>query len=181
MRSYEWSWLDKFAAACTLGLSIYLLYYADDECSSSQPSDQNFVGTQVTILNRTCKDKTWLFVAILVLSVSVQWVRGIIQWELNQEARVILVRDMDNRPWSYRFHYHRLSILSSLLYILSVVLIIAQNLWVFLALAVGYEISIYRYLRFSPSDHLRTEDHGGADHTRGKGAVYGVIIPTLHF
>ena len=174
--TYNWTNIDRFVGAFTLVLSFYLLYYADKECDEAGPSGSNFVSTQVTILNRTCEDDGWLFVSVLVLSILVQWVRGIIGWELNQEARVILKGEPDQREWRFRFHYHRLSILSSLLYILSVVLIIAQNLWVFLALAVGYEISIYRYLKSSPSDTRRAEDREHAHEV-----TQASVMSRLHF
>tara|TARA_Y100000593_G_scaffold50645_1_gene95278 strand:+ start:185 stop:745 length:561 start_codon:yes stop_codon:yes gene_type:complete len=160
--SYVWDWFDWFAvfvSVISLGFLIYLTQIANNivQCGDEVQDTSSFTGIQVYVLNRRCEEHTELFVCVITAAASFQYVRALLGNEVGQERRVILNQSVSYRPWSERWSYHWKSVVMSILGIFGTVLIITQNVWVFLTLTLSYELAMYRYLKRSPADSERAQ------------------------
>lgn len=158
--TYQWGFVDIFAcivSSVSLGFLIYLTQAENDivHCGEDVANINSFTGSQVSVLNRRCEEHSGLFACVIVSAASFQYVRALLSSEVGQERRVILGKDKHNRPAQERFWFHARSCVLSTLGIFGTVLIITQNLWVFLTLIVSYEAAMYRYLLNSPADAAR--------------------------
>ena len=118
-----------------------------------QPVDRT--AQRLAILRLRCEEHAELFVCVIAAAASFQYVRALLGNELGQERRVILNRTRGCRGWAERWSYHWKSVVMSVLGIFGTVLIITQNLWVFVTLTLSYEFAMYRYLMRSPADSAR--------------------------
>tara|TARA_B100000963_G_scaffold148645_1_gene129649 strand:- start:4153 stop:4662 length:510 start_codon:yes stop_codon:yes gene_type:complete len=158
--AYAWDgldWLAVFVSVSSLVLLIYLSQADNDivKCGAEVQNTNSFTGMQVSVLNRRCEEHSELFACVIAAAASFQYVRALLGNEVCQERRVILNKNKVDRPWSMRWAYHWKSIALSVLSIFGTVLIITQNVWVFLTLIISYELAMYRYLKRSPDDHVR--------------------------
>ena len=161
-RCYQWTLWDRAMALVVLVGAVLLLYYTqvsnDTVDCSVDYAPGTFTSTSVTVLRRTCPDANNLFALLIAVSFALQWLRALMSWELNQEARVLLVKPCAERHWTgERALYHLLSVCAQCMNILFLVLIMGQNAWVYLALAMGYELAVYVYLTNSPNDKEREQ------------------------
>ena len=158
--NYRWTLLDWTVVAIANISSVVLCYFALSDSSVKCSSDREYGGitsTSVAILNRVCEKNDALFSLMLVVAFTLRWWRSLLGWEASQESRVILKRPVGDRPWSMRWSYHWLSIQSTVTYLIEVVLIIGQNVFVFSALLLGDQIASYRYMLRSPADEARSD------------------------
>lgn len=171
LSQYPWWWADRVMATWTVIGASVLLYYTlggnGVTCSSDQNLKNAFVGAQVVMFNQVCEEHHGLFFLMLTVSFTARWWRTILGWEAGQEARVILKKKRgtgpDERPWPVRLAYHKTLIQNTVLYLLEVVFIISQNLWVFLSVVAGNQLATYYYLIRSPAD----QERDGAHHQNG--------------
>jgi len=159
-KTYEWVFLDWCAVIVSLISLCFLVYLTQVDnsivrCGNDVASVDSFTGIQVTVLNRRCEEHAELFVCVIAAAASFQYVRALLGNELGQERRVILNRTRGCRGWAERWSYHWKSVVMSVLGIFGTVLIITQNLWVFVTLTLSYEFAMYRYLMRSPADSAR--------------------------
>ena len=158
--NYKWTLLDWAVVAIANISSVVLFYLALSDSVVKCSSDREYGGitsTSVAILNRVCENNDALFFLMLLVAFTLRWWRSLLGWEARQEARVILKRSVGDRPWSMRWSYHWLSIQSTITYLIEVVLIIGQNVFVFFALLLGDQIASYRYMLRSPADEARSD------------------------
>ena len=159
-RCYQWTLWDRAMALLVLVGAVLLLYYTQVSNDAVDCSEDyvpgSFGSTSVTVLRRTCPNADNLFALLIAVAFALQWLRALMAWELNQEARVMLVKPSAERHWTgERALYHLLSACAQCMSILFLVLIMGQNAWVYLALALGYELAVYTYLTHSPNDEER--------------------------
>ena len=165
IEKYPWWWADQLARAWTvLGAVILLVYTLGGNgvtCSTETELDNPFFGTQVVMFNQVCENNGPLFALMLSVAFSARWWRNLLGWEGSQEARVILKKERgkQNRSWQVRKQYLNTLLQSTMLYLLEVVFIISQNLWVFILVVAGQQISTAYYLIRSPSDKERDSAH----------------------
>ena len=163
--NYPWWWADQLARAWTVVGAIILLVYTlggnGVTCSTDVELKNPFTGTQVVMFNQVCKQHDVLFALMLSVAFSTRWWRNLLGWEAGQESRVILKKERGrvNRPSNVRQQYQNTLLQSTLLYLLEVVFIISQNLWVFIFVVAGQQISTWYYLIRSPSDKERDASH----------------------
>ena len=162
---YQWWWADHVARVWTVVGAILLLVYTlggnGVRCSPDIELKNPFTGTQVVMFNQVCDQHDVLFALMLSVSFSTRWWRNLLGWEASQESRVILKKERGrvNRPANVRWQYQNTLLQSTLLYLLEVVFIISQNLWVFIFVVAGQQISTWYYLIRSPSDKERDASH----------------------
>ena len=160
-KTYVWDYLDWFAvfvSIISLSFLIYLSQVDNDivRCGPEVDNTNSFVGIQVSVLNRHCEEDAGLFACVIAVAISFQYVRALLGNEVGQERRVILTTAVGpSRTWDMRWSFHWKSVVMSVLGIFGTVLIITQNVWVFVALTVSYEFAMYRYLLHSPADQER--------------------------
>lgn len=158
-----------------IGATILLVYTLGGNgvrCSTDTELDNPFFGTQVVMFNQVCENNGPLFALMLSVAFSARWWRNLLGWEASQEARVILKKERgkEERSWKVRKQYLSTLLQSTMLYLLEVVFIISQNLWVFILVVAGQMISSAYYLVRSPSDKERDaahDDHGHGEQDNG--------------
>ena len=161
LHKYPWWSADHAARVWTVVGAFILLYYTlggnGVKCSTDMKIDNPFVGTQVTMFNQVCEQHNLLFALMLSVAFTCRWWRTLLGWEASQESRVILKKERGYkaRPLSVRWQYHSTLLQSTLLYLLEVVFIISQNLWVFITVVIGQQGATWFYLVLSPSDKER--------------------------
>jgi hypothetical protein len=89
--------------------------------------------TSTHLLGNDC-DSVWMFVVIMVLAVVIQIMRNIIWIKSSQATRQAMQEDKGHRQKITIVMY---TILSTMLYIISILVILGGNLWVMLAVLVG--------------------------------------------
>ena len=163
--NYPWWSADHIARVWAVVGAIVLLYYTlggnGVKCSTEIDRKDAFTGTQVVMFNQVCEDHGLLFALMLTVAFSARWWRTLLGWEAGQEARVILKKPRGNksRGSNVMWQYQSTLLQSTLLYLLEVVFIISQNLWVFLSVVISQQISTWYYLLRSPSDEERDAAH----------------------
>tara|TARA_B110000261_G_C13054941_1_gene345762 strand:- start:603 stop:1127 length:525 start_codon:yes stop_codon:yes gene_type:complete len=125
--------------------------------SCTARSTTNLFATEVHIFGYDCA-AFWMFPTLIVVTVMLKVVQNKIWAELGQAQRVAMQFSKQCRG-PYVWTIVRMEAFSTTLGLISIILILGSNLWVWLAIVVGNLVGVYRtYSKLTKDSHSTAHD-----------------------
>jgi len=125
--------------------------------SCTARSTTNLFSTEVHIFGYDCS-ATWVFPVLLVVTVVLKLLQNKLWAELGQAQRVAMqFKKCERGP--YVWHIVRKEAVATTLGLLSIILILGSNVWVWIAIVVGNLVGVYRtYSKLTKDSHSTAHD-----------------------